>query len=232
MADPEAGAQAASDKVARSAKGGSSWLKGEQFGMPRWVWLALLAGGIALGLYLRAREAAEEVDEEFVDAPISGEEDGLGVGYEDPGMAGVGVLSPGSGSVVPVSTPMLPEGLMDVFGAIGGTLADVAIEGRPPPVQMLPPRRPPTPPTGGGPPNRPPQGHPPLTPREKAQRPQSPGGRIIVPPERARLPRSPGGTKITQPEARAIEKYRERQRRDNRGNNRNNNQNRGRGQRG
>jgi hypothetical protein len=120
--------------------------------MPRWAFLSLLAGGVVLGLYLRSRRRAQQSTE-----PEALPTDSLGTS-EDPGLAGVGVISP-PGGVYPVSSPVLPEGFTDIVGSLTGvigqqgeTLAAVAqpLPQSPPVVNVQLP-------TGGGPPATPPK---------------------------------------------------------------------------
>lgn len=166
-------------KAAKGAgKGAASWMKGDMFGMPRWAWFGLLAGGLALGLYLRARSAAQEaaIEEEAaggeLDAPLalSPEADFSNAAAMTPGLAGVGVLGPPGGMVHPVTTPIIPEALTDLLGVLGGGTTDFATAIGEALADNLPAawrvtedqwqRDPPG--TGGGPPNRRRGNHQPL----------------------------------------------------------------------
>lgn len=50
-------------------------------GLPAWAWVAVLAGGLTIGLILRSRNSASDVaDEEYVDAPV----DATSSDYADP----------------------------------------------------------------------------------------------------------------------------------------------------
>jgi len=129
------------------------WLKAKTFGMPRWAFIVLLAGGVAVGLYLRSRRSTAGEQPPPVNPSLDEFQD---VG--DPGLAGVGVVSP-PGGVYPVTTPILPEGLTDLFGSLSGVITEQgaalaalpsAVEQPPPPVINVT-----APATGGGPPNRP-----------------------------------------------------------------------------
>lgn len=162
----------ASSAASSAGSGAAKFLRAKTFGMPRWAWMGLLAGGIAVGLYLRQRQVAAE--EEMMDADADAlafpDEDTL-AGYSDePGLAGVGVAGPAGGSVIPVTSPVLPEGLgelitsvTDNLGLVSEALADnlPAAQGQPaPPTVIVNPTPPPVaPPTGGGPPERPANAH-------------------------------------------------------------------------
>lgn len=130
MAEPTPSPVAATGEAARSAgRGAAGFLRARTFGMPRYVFLALLAGGIAFGLYWRQRRATEAIDQTAPDStavPVPG--DSLAANTDEPGLAGVGVAGVAPGQVVPVSTPTLPEGLTDVYGALTGGLVDLASE--------------------------------------------------------------------------------------------------------
>lgn len=137
----------------RPARGLSAFLTAQQFGMPRWVWLGLLAGGIGAGIYLRNRsaEAEAEAPEEDLEYDPYAEEGEPSI--YDESLAGVGILPGGStGEVVPVSAPYLPEGFADILGGI----ADIfAVIGENPDAFNPDPDGNNNGGTGGGPPRRP-----------------------------------------------------------------------------
>jgi hypothetical protein len=124
-------------------------------GLPRWAWLGILSSGLLLGLYLRNRQqAADAAGDTAPDVTDQSTVDGSGdpsVGF---GSALVGAEPAG---VVPVDSPVIPEGFPEVFQVLGSaveslsgsnaTLAQSAIEGRTQVAVEGPP-----PPTGGGPP--------------------------------------------------------------------------------
>jgi|SRR5690348_15036684 len=122
--------------------------------MPRWAFIALLAGGVVVGLYIRNRRKAAAQSSSDTGAGYTGDLSGS----SDAGLAGVGVTSP-PGGVYPVTTPTVPEGLPDIIATLGSalesaqtTLGEVA--------QPQPPGTPQvnvTLPTGGGPPRTPPK---------------------------------------------------------------------------
>lgn len=156
-------AKAAAQAPAKAAKGAGGFLRGKMFGMPRWAFLGLLAGGLVLGLYLRMRSAGEEEvppeDEEYVepyaDDPIVDPDAG----------AGYGILGPSQGQVVPVETPLIPEGFETIIGDLVGGLVDQTGYL----TEIIPGAQgDPTSPgsgagvTGGGPPNRPAGAHGPF----------------------------------------------------------------------
>lgn len=97
-----------------------NWLKVKTAGLPRWAWVALLSGGVVLGLYLRSRSASNEAEGESEEYPAEGElvEGGLG-GYGEGGLAGAGLIGPAGGSTsVPVQTPYIPEGFTSAFSTL------------------------------------------------------------------------------------------------------------------
>jgi hypothetical protein len=112
------------------------FLNGKQFGLKRWQWLVLLSAGIAFGLYLRSKQAGAAVEAEEVGEELpAGFEDTIAANAEDPGLAGVaGTYGPPAGSVVPVQTPLVPEGYTetaqiggDIAAGAVGVLGDVAV---------------------------------------------------------------------------------------------------------
>lgn len=152
MADPATTAGAAASSAGSKV---SRFLTVRQFGMPRWVFVVLLAGGVGLGIYLRRRSPSdEELTELDGDAEVLAT-DPLSVddyAMLDPGLAGAGyVPGPAAGSVVPVSSPFIPEGL----DAVLGNIADIFdVIGRNPDAFNPDPDDDDPPPTGGGPPGR------------------------------------------------------------------------------
>lgn len=134
----------------------SPWLQAKTFGMPRWAFLTLLAGGVTLGLYLRSRRNAETQGQD--QSPIEGTDTDL-YGSAEPGLAGVGVVSP-PGGVYPVTTPTLPEGITELIGSLAGVIQGQgdalvsvpnAFQPQTPVVNVTVPA------TGGGPPKAPPK---------------------------------------------------------------------------
>lgn len=124
--------------------------------MPRWAFIALLAGGVILGLYLRSRRQERR---------IAGTEDGSMILTEDqlttsgdPGLAGVGVVSP-PGGVIPVTSPVVPEGIAEIVGVLGNiaTFQGEALAAIPNAISQQPPAVNVVLPTGGGPPKTPPK---------------------------------------------------------------------------
>lgn len=94
-------------------------------GFPLWVWIALLAVAVILGLYLRSRRVAQVTEE-----PNPGDSsaadpyaDQLAGNTANPGLAGV--LGPASAGVVPVASPEIPQGFSDSFGSLTGSLSDL-----------------------------------------------------------------------------------------------------------
>jgi hypothetical protein len=126
-------------------------LTAKTFGMPRWAWLILLAGGIGFGLALR-RNREEQADADAMldeEAEIMLETgDPLDAGlYDDPGMAGVGVYGQSPASVVPVQAPVIPEGFVDQSAVLGDVLSTfIDSWGRPPDATQGSGNRPPKPP--------------------------------------------------------------------------------------
>lgn len=106
----------------------NDWLKSKTAGLPRWAWIALLGGGLAVGLYLRSRstEEAEPEEEETYEVP-----EGSLSAYEGTdagaGLAAAGLVGPAAGSVIPVEAPYIPEGLVDILSGsqqVIGALAE------------------------------------------------------------------------------------------------------------
>lgn len=110
-----------------------NWLKIKTAGLPRWAWIALLGGGVALGLYLRSRNSGEAEGEEGYTEGGELVEGGTG-GYGEGGMAGAGLIGSAGGSTsVPVSTPYIPDAFTSMFesltalvGQQGESLGDIA----------------------------------------------------------------------------------------------------------
>lgn len=170
-------------------------LKAQTFGMPRWLWLALLAGGVGVGLYLRSKKKAEAEGEAMAAPATEATGEALAEQQETGGLAGVGVVGPAQGSITPVASPTIPEGFTDVFASLGeviGTLANGIVEkagigastpptvpvdgggggGNPGEATAVAPGKqakpkPKAAPTGGGPPNKKPGQH---------NNPANPGG--------------------------------------------------------
>lgn len=140
-----------------------SILKGSIFGMPRWLFFSLLLGGIALGIYLRRRSAAEDAGDTAEDygpydepiAQLPTDADSVAGGISE------GIVTQPAAGVIPVTTPYIPEGLTEIVGGLSGALTEVAL--REPPDAYYPPEpapAPATPTTGGGPPKRRPHTRP------------------------------------------------------------------------
>lgn len=95
----------------------NDWLKVKTAGLPRWAWIALLGGGLAVGLYLRSRSTEEtepeEAEEEVPEGSLSAYE-GTDTGA---GLAAAGLVGPAAGSVTPVEAPFVPQGIVDIIGA-------------------------------------------------------------------------------------------------------------------
>lgn len=95
------------------------WLKAKTAGLPRWAWIGIGSSAIVLALWLRSRSAGNEEE-------LEGEEEGPGegeLGYYDGtetagGLASAGLLGPAGGQVVPIESPYLPEGMVDIFAQI------------------------------------------------------------------------------------------------------------------
>lgn len=101
-----------------------NFLKAKTLGLPRWAWGFALTGAVLLGLYLRRRAAASEA-EGTEEGQTAQEGEGY-IGYSEGGGTGVaGLVGPAAGQVVPVETPMLPEGFVDVFGQLAGTISEL-----------------------------------------------------------------------------------------------------------
>lgn len=174
----------------------NQFLKAKTAGLPRWAWLAIIGGALALGLYLRSQDTGE-VEEE---GEIEPDESELAY-YEglEPagGLAAAGLVGPPAGQLVPVETPMLPEGITDIIGTQGQSLDTLigALAEREPPervesettVEVIHERDPTESAqgvTGGGPPKR--------KPHHKAL-PKKPRGKKPHKPKKQRPPHKRGG---------------------------------------
>lgn len=97
--------------------------------MPRWLFFILLAVGVGIGVYLRHRQTTGSVaDGASTNSADTSYQDSAGVmdPNADPSLAGVGIATQPAGSVVPVSTPYIPEGLTEIIGTLSSGLVDVA----------------------------------------------------------------------------------------------------------
>jgi hypothetical protein len=95
----------------------NSWFKVKTAGLPRWAWGGIVGGALVLGLYLRSRSNSES--EPSAEPPT---ESGLGAYNETEGGAGLaaaGLIGPASSTMVPVQTPFLPEGIVDILTGLG-----------------------------------------------------------------------------------------------------------------
>lgn len=104
-------------------------LQGKVGGLPKWMWLVLLGGGVGVGLYLRSRPsepASEEVAEE-TEVPVA--PDTMGA-YEETSAAGglqaLGIAGPVAGRSYPVEAPFVPEGFTEVIGTQGETIQSLS----------------------------------------------------------------------------------------------------------
>src|SRR4051812_43131555 len=74
----------------------NDFLRGDMFGMPRWVWLTLLAGGVGVGLYWRAHNAQTAAEGDTGTDPGTETTDGGTAVYDpsqDPALPGQGQYS-------------------------------------------------------------------------------------------------------------------------------------------
>jgi hypothetical protein len=107
------------------------WLNTKMAGLPRWAWLALLAGGVGVGLYLRSlnQETEGEGDEETEELPSSGSNPQSMESMEGEtggGLQALGVAGPTPQATVPVETPYLPEGIDNVLAGQQDTTQSLA----------------------------------------------------------------------------------------------------------
>ena len=101
-----------------------NFLKAKTLGLPRWAWGFALTGAVILGLYLR-RRAAESESESTGETEGAAEGEGVYSAAEGGGLGVAGLVGPAAGQVVPVETPMLPEGFVDVFGQLADTISQL-----------------------------------------------------------------------------------------------------------
>lgn len=98
----------------------NTWMKAKTAGLPRWAWVALLSGGVVVGLYLRSRNTETEPEEEEPAA-----EEGSLESYDGTesagGLAAAGLVGPAQGQITPVEAPYIPEGFVDMFQTQGET---------------------------------------------------------------------------------------------------------------
>jgi len=99
-------------------------------GLPRWAWLALLAGGVGVGLYLHSRNAESEGEGEEETEELPGAVPQSLDSYEGAesggGLQALGVAGPVPQATVPVEAPYLPEGITDVLGGQNDTAQSLA----------------------------------------------------------------------------------------------------------
>jgi hypothetical protein len=100
-------------------------------GLPRWAWMALIAGGLGVGLYMHSRNSeAEAVEEgEGYEEEPSAPQNSLQSyeGTEAAGsLQGLGLAGPAATSTIPVENPTVPEG---VTGTIEGQTDTISAQG-------------------------------------------------------------------------------------------------------
>lgn len=105
----------------------NEWLKIRTAGLPRWAWVTLFGGAVVVGLWLRSRTVEQEAEAETAGAGTPAE-GSLGY-YEGTssagGLAAAGLVGPASESLVPVQTPYIPEGFVDMFSELTGLAAEL-----------------------------------------------------------------------------------------------------------
>lgn len=99
-------------------------------GLPRWAWIALLAGGVGVGLYLHSlnQESEGEGDEETEELPSASPQslESYEGGDTGGGLQALGVAGPTPQATVPVEAPYLPEGITDVLSGQNDTTQALA----------------------------------------------------------------------------------------------------------
>jgi hypothetical protein len=105
------------------------WLNTKTAGLPRWAWAALLAGGLAIGLYIHAANSVETEGEEETEELPSGRPQSL-ESYEGTetggGLQALGVAGPTPQATVPVESPFIPEGFPETLGGQGDVIQGLA----------------------------------------------------------------------------------------------------------
>lgn len=97
-------------------------------GLPRWAWIALIAGGVGVGLYLHSRNPDTEETEETEELPGGRsqsleEYEGTNAGG---GLQALGVAGPVPQATVPIESPVVPEGFTDTIGSQADTIQGLA----------------------------------------------------------------------------------------------------------
>src|ERR1700744_2484132 len=102
------------------------WMSVKMAGLPRGGWIALLTGGVGVGLYVHSRnsEAAEVEEGEGVEELPSAQDSLQSYeGTEAPGsLQGLGLAGPQAASTVPVESPIVPEGFTGTIEGQTGTI--------------------------------------------------------------------------------------------------------------
>lgn len=107
------------------------WLTAKTAGLPRWAWVALLTGGVGVGLYIHSRKKSEEETE------ATGESEELPTAqpqslaaYEGTetggGLQALGVAGPTPQATVPVESPFVPEAFPETLGGQGDVIQGLA----------------------------------------------------------------------------------------------------------
>src|SRR5438128_10721269 len=97
-------------------------LNAKTAGLSRKLWVILLVGAVAVGLFLRHRAAAKAQEATPYDGSLSGADLSS---QSDPGLAGAALAGPAAGAI-PVETPTGPQGRTDIITGQQGLLADYA----------------------------------------------------------------------------------------------------------
>lgn len=103
------------------------FLKAKTAGLPRWAWITLFSGAIIVGLYLRTRSGddTEDVEAEGIEGAAPGSL-GFYNGTESAGgLAAAGLVGPVGTESIPVQTPYLPEGVVDIIESLGTTIGEL-----------------------------------------------------------------------------------------------------------
>jgi uncharacterized membrane protein len=106
-------------------------MKSKVAGLPKWAWIAIIGGGVGVGLYLHSRrKKAEETEETSESESLPGAQPQTLESYEGTNaggsLQGLGVAGPVPQATVPVESPVVPQGFVDTLGGQQETTQSLA----------------------------------------------------------------------------------------------------------